>query len=193
LRGLSCRRCGLPLEDSAGGCARCAARPLPLDRVAAAFVYDDIARRFLLRAKAGGRRELLAPFGRQLTAAIRSSGIAEGVDAIVGVPTHPVALLRRGFDPAAAISRAVARETGIRLDRGRLRRRLGLPRAAKSLTAEARWREARRAFVATLPGTGTFLLVDDVMTTGATASSCALALYSAGAVSVRLAVWARTL
>ena len=189
----SCRRCALPIEEPGAPCFRCEARPLPLEAVTAAFVYDDVARRFLLRAKQSSRPELLVPFGRQLAVAVRASGIAAGVTAIVAVPSDPWTRVRRGFDPAAEIARALASDLGVAPVRRSLRRRLRLTGAAKSLSAGARRRAAHRAFRPSRPIRGRVLLVDDVLTTGATASACALALRDAGASSVRLAVWARTL
>ena len=169
-------------------------RPLPLDALTAAFVYDETARRFLLRAKSAGRRELLVPFGRQLAAAVRSSGTAQGMDAVVAVPSSPFARLKRGFDPAATIAKELAAELQIPFDRAGLVRRVrpgGGP--AKSLGASARRAAVSRAFVARPAAARTVLLVDDVLTTGATASACARALRGAGATTVRAAVWARTL
>jgi predicted amidophosphoribosyltransferase len=190
-RGPACPRCALPLADGSLTCASCARHPLPLEAATAAFVYDDVARRFLLRAKRSGRPELLGPFGRQLAAAVRVSGIAAGAGVVVGVPSDGWTRLRRGFDPAGLIASALARELGVPVVRV-LRRKMRYA-AAKSLSRPARWRSTRRAFVARGRVRGTVLLVDDVLTTGATASACALALAEAGATSVRLAVWARTL
>ena len=195
-----CRRCALPLPAAAdaggpagGCCARCASRPPPFDRTVAAVVYDAHARRFLLRAKDGLRRDLLLPLAGQLAAAVTVSGIAEGIDGVVHVPSATLARLRRGFDPAGELAKVVARSCDRPLLGRALRKRgFGGP-ASKGLSAAARWASARTSFEPRRAVTGaTILLVDDVLTTGATAAACALALRSAGAREVRVAVWART-
>ncbi len=196
-----CRRCALPLPDrtaerssAPGICAKCAVAPLPFARVVAALDYDARARRFLLRAKDGHRPEILTALAGQLGAAVSVSAIAAGLDGIVPVPSTRLARWRRGFDPARLLAQELSRRTGVPLfDRVIRRRGLGGP-AAKKLGARARWRRAVCSVEAcrTIAGTRV-LLVDDVLTTGATATACAAALRSAGALEVRLAVWARTL
>jgi predicted amidophosphoribosyltransferase len=155
--------------------------------VQAAVLYDAVARSFVLRAKFGGRRELLTILGRQLAQVLRTSGFAEPCTVV------PWIRLRRGFNPALEIARPVAKHLGLPLARRALIRRLGGPAPAKRLGAARRQRAARRAF---RPGHSLsgerVLLVDDVFTTGATAGACAAALLDGGAESVRLAVWART-
>lgn len=155
--------------------------------------YDVRARRFLLRAKNGNRPELLSAIAGQLAAAVVLSGVAEGLDGIVPVPSSPLAYWRRGFNPAKELSRELSKATGLPLLGGVLRKRgIGGP-AAKALRARERWSGAARSFVPRKPVTDAgILLIDDVLTTGATASACATALRSAGAAEVRLAVWART-
>lgn len=199
-RGESCRRCALPLPGTAMGapaggrlCTRCAIRSSPFERAVAAVWYDDHARRFLLRGKDGHRPELLAALAQQLAAAISIAGTADGIEGIVPVPSSPVARWRRGFEPARLLAEEIARSTSIPLLGGILRKRLLGGPVSKAMNAPARWAWAARSVVSRrdVPDAA-LLLVDDVMTTGATATACALALLAAGAREVRVAVWART-
>jgi len=195
-----CHRCALRLPNGAaddgpagGCCARCALRPLPFDRAVAAVDYDANARRFLLRAKNGHRPEVLRPLAGQLAAAVFLSRLVEGIDGIVPVPSSLPTRWRRGFNPARELAGELARATGLPLFDGVLRKRgLGGP-AVKSLKGPARWAGAGRGIATGRMVQGAkILLVDDVLTTGATAAACAAALRAAGAVEIRVAVWART-
>lgn len=195
-----CRICALPLPDAAGvsgpaggRCARCVVRALPFDRAVAAVVYDDLARRFLLRAKDDHRPELLGPLTDQLAAAVAVSGIADAVGGVVPVPSSAWARWRRGFNPALEIARGLARASGLPLLDDVLHRRGRSGPAAKALSARRRWAGVGRNIVSRRDIAGIrVLLVDDVLTTGATAASCARALRASGAAEVRVAVWART-
>ena len=206
LRG-SCPACGEPAatSDLVGPpglpCARCLlalGRGRPWSRAALsgvrpAVAYDEVARRFLLRAKVGGRGEILPLLGGQLASTLVASSFAAGCGAVVPVPSHLGARLRRGFDPALEISRTVAAALCLPLVRA-LRRRWSRPGAAKRLSAAARAVALEGAFrsVGGRPLPARVLLVDDVLTTGATAAACARALRARGVEEVRLAVWART-
>jgi ComF family protein len=200
LFGPTCLRCALPLPPhahgggpSAGCCARCVVRPLPLEQTVAAVMYETVARRFLLRAKVHGRAEILAPLGAQLAVVVTAGGLIEHVDAIVPVPSSISSRWRRGFDPAREIAREVARATGVPLVSTALRQRIFPGTAAKTLAAAARWQGAERRIVARRAVDGMrVLLVDDVLTTGSTLASCARALRLVGAIEIRGAVWART-
>ncbi len=155
--------------------------------------YDALARRFVLRAKFGGRRELYMPMGRQIGRALGPCVRPKRWTAIVPVPAHPWTELRRGFNPALEIARSTSRIVGTPIRAGWLRRRLGRPRAVKRLDPARRRQALADVFVASRRAAGQrVLLVDDVYTTGATAEACGAALRSAGAEKVSLGVWART-
>jgi predicted amidophosphoribosyltransferase len=159
----------------------------------AAVNYDVRARRFLLRAKNGHRPEIFGALAGQLAAAVAIARLADGLDGIVPVPSSRLAYWRRGFSPANELARGLAGATRVPLLHGVLRRPgLGVP-PVKRLGARERWSGVGGRFVHRRAVRGLkILLVDDVLTTGATASACAAALGSAGAVEVRVAVWART-
>ena len=201
LRGPVCSGCGLPAAESSdllgparGRCAACLlVRPAP-DTVRALLAYDDHARRFLLRAKLSGRPELLREMGLQLAVAIERWRLHLGCTLLVPVPSHPWVNLRRGFAPADELARPVARRLGVHLDARILGRRTRSPLALKRMGATDRRSGVRRWFFVRVPLDGArVLLVDDVMTTGATARACARELKAAGATEVRVAVWGRRL
>jgi len=195
-----CFVCALPLPDGAdptgparGTCLRCAIRPGPIARTVAAVGYDPRARRFLLTAKNGHRPELFRPLAGQLAAAVSIAGAARGIDGIVPVPTSLRARWRRGFNPARELASGLADSTGLPLF-AEVLRQPGLGSAgSKGLGATARWARTAGRFTSRRSVVGMrLLLVDDVMTTGATAAECASCLRAAGALEVRVAVWART-
>ncbi len=194
-----CASCGvaLPLETdlvgpARGRCAACVLAPLGLDGVRAAVRYDSLSRRFLLRAKSGGRKEILSVLGRQLGSMLSVSGFAGGCTIVAPVPSHPWVLFRRGYNPALEIARPAAKTVALPLVR-LLSRRLARRRASKRLRAPGRRLSVVDAFRVRAGLKGhRVLLIDDVLTTGATLAACADALRRAGAVEVRAAVWART-
>jgi predicted amidophosphoribosyltransferase len=201
LRPPLCRGCGLPapegtdlLGPARGRCARCVLWPGQADLVLAAVAYDALARSFLLRAKVGLHRELLAPLAERLSRVVLDGGFAGGCSMVVPVPSHPLADLRRGFSPALEMARPLARRLGLPLPRRLLSRRLLDGSSTKRLPAHRRRSLASRAYRARWRLEGQrVLLIDDVMTSGATVGACAGALKRAGAAEVRAAVWARTL
>ncbi len=190
--GPVCDGCGAPYAyDLRARCAACAGRPRAFDRARAACLYDEDSRGLILKLKHGDRTDLAGLFARWLARA--AAELVEDCDAIAPVPMHRVRLFKRRYNQAAEIARPLARLTHRRylpdaLVRGRDtggqggRSRRGRREAVRGAFAvpDARRVEGRR-----------ILLVDDVLTTGATAEACARALRRAGAAAVHLAVVAR--
>jgi len=194
LDGPVCDGCGTPFEYDIGSrCAACLARPRAFDAARAACLYDETSREPILKLKHADRLDLAPLFARWLSRAAREL-IAEA-DAIAPVPLHSSRLLGRRYNQAADIARPLARLTGVPyLPDALVRRRATETQGGKS--GSGRRRNVQGAFqvpprrAARVAGKR-ILLIDDVLTTGATAEGCARALKAAGAVRVDVAVVAR--
>lgn len=186
----ACPRCALPLaSDTDATCGACLRRPPPLHEARAAFVYGFPLDRLLPRLKF--HRDLAA--GRLLAACMAERfGALETPGALVPIPLHRARLRQRGYDQALELAWPLARELGIPLARGALVRRHDT-QAQSRLDAPARRRNLRDAFA--VPGGAALpshvVLVDDVMTTGATLHAAAIALRRAGVARVDAWVCAR--
>lgn len=180
----------------AGGaiCAPCMAQPPRHDGIAAGTLYNDTARKLVLAFK-HGRRIALAPMLARLIAARLPA--MEGPWLVMPVPLHRWRLWHRGFNQAALLAAEIARLTGRELMVDALERRKRTP-ALGGLGRKARMRTLRGA-IAVDPHRGTrvrgaqVLLVDDVLTSGATSDACVAALKRAGATRVVIACFARVL
>ena len=173
-------------------CAACDGGKRPIARTRAACVYDADSRDLILSFKHADRTELGKLFGLWLGRA--AAELLADADAVAPVPLHPTRLLGRRYNQAAEIARPLAKRAGVPYLADALRRTRQGTQAGRS--ASGRRRGVQGAFA--VPDARRrevegrrILLVDDVMTTGATAESCARALLKAGARAVDVAVVAR--
>ena len=185
-----CRTCGLPLEATEMDCcAACLASPPTIARTRAAVAYGEITRALPLRLKYSRKVALartMARYMRPLLAAPADS-------LLVPVPLHRSRLWARGFNQSVLLARELSRHSAVEhAPRLLCRRKRTAP--LKGMGARQREREVRGAFSISdrqrVQGR-TIILVDDVLTTGSTASACAKALKRAGASRVELICWAR--
>jgi ComF family protein len=198
----ACAACQRPLPDLMGGagtageavCAPCMADPPRHDGIAAGTLYNEASRRLVLSFK-HGQRIALAPMMARLIAA--KLAFVDPDWLVVPVPLHRWRLWRRGFNQAALLAREIAKAHGAVLAIDMLERRKatptlgGLGRKARSRTLSgAIGVDARRA--PSLRG-AKVVLVDDVLTSGATSDACVSALKRAGAERVVVACFARVL
>jgi ComF family protein len=193
----ACTACARPFRDAARQgrlCKACQIEPPLHDGIAAATIYNDASRQLVLAFKHGSRIAM-APMMARLIAA-RLDGVGDDW-LVVPVPLHRWRLWQRGFNQAALLAREVARLTGARLCVDALVRRkatpmlggLGASERARMLAGAIAPRPARKARLAGAQ----ILLVDDVLTSGATSDACIVALHEAGAQSVKVACFARVL
>jgi len=184
-----CDRLGIPLPFDTGGrmiSAAAVANPPVYRRARAVASYDGVMRCLIHGFKYSDRHDLRSLFGNWLQQA--GGELLRDADIIVPVPLNRLRLLRRRFNQAAILSGELGRLTGIDHIPTTLRRVRATPTQV-GLTHDQRRRNVRGAFVVGRKErpriTGRrILLIDDVITTGATVDACAKALLTAGAESV---------
>jgi ComF family protein len=181
-----------PWSQRDGGCSECRGRALGFDRAIALGRYQGPIRDLCLRLK-HERDAWLAPWLAGLLIEARAELRGERADAwVVPVPLHWRRQWTRGYNQADALASGLARRLGLPLRRS-LRRVEATP-PLTTLSRTERSRLMRRAFQArstSRPEGRTVLLVDDILTTGATCGAAARALNQAGAVRVVAVVIAR--
>lgn len=194
--GAACGRCGFPAEPSGrrgrGGCVRCRGKKLHLDAAIAVARYRHGARNLVRSFKYGGETELGRPLAGMMAERLRGADFFGELDVIAPVAPHPERTRQRGFDQAKILADRVAEATGLAVRHDLLERRTRTAPQALLRRAE-RLRNMKGVFAANGDGARgrRILLVDDVMTTGATMADCARACRKAGALEVYGLVFAR--
>lgn len=197
IAGLVCDKCGTPLpgedEGRAEYCDDCLTIARPWDRGRAVCLYRDKGRDLVLSLKHADRLDLIRPMADWLARAVRPI-LAEGMIA-APIPLHWTRLLRRRYNQSALLCRAMAKRVGIDHCPDLLVR----PRKTESQEGKSRdqrFANLESAFRVHPRRKGKMvgrhvLLVDDVMTSGATFAAAADACYATGASQVSILVLAR--
>jgi ComF family protein len=188
--------CGLPFPYPVGDgavCAACSRDRQSWDRARAVMRYDKNSRRLVLMLKHGDQTHLATAFGRWMRRI--GAEMLDDADLVVPVPLHWTRLFTRRYNQAALLARAIRAAGGPPVAPDWLLRRRRTPSQGR-LGALARARNVRGAF-ALRPGREVrgkkLVVIDDVLTTGATAEECARVLRRAGAASVGVLTLARAL
>jgi len=192
-----CHCCGHPFDFDLGAgalCGECMREAPPFAMARAAFRYDEHSRALVLRLKYGDQLQLAPVYGAWLAKAGKE--LVAASDVIVPVPLHYWRFVGRRYNQSAVLAAALSKKTGLLLLPDALKRtRRTQPQA--SLTRRQRLDNVHGAFAPhphhgiTLKGKSV-LLIDDVMTSSATASACSEALLKAGARAVHVLTLART-
>lgn len=194
--GLVCNKCGVPLpgeDDGVVTCDDCLTTARPWHRGRAAALYQNTARRLILALKNNDRTELSRPMGDWM-AASAAPIITPGM-LVAPVPLHRWRLLKRRYNQAALLSARVAHTCGLahcpdllcRVRRTAPHTDLGAKERFSNLNNAIAVHKARGDMV----NNREVLIVDDVMTSGATLAACAEVCLAAGASQVSVLVFAR--
>jgi ComF family protein len=192
-----CPGCGLPLDSAAGGqCRQCAQGEYDFKQARSFGSYDGALRELLHLFKYARMRPLAAPLAARMAEVLEREWGAGQFDALVAVPLARDRQRERGYNQAQLLALELERRCRLPVLDGALSRvRATAPQTG--LTRAQRLENLRGAFAAGPRAAGLdarrILLIDDVMTTGATLSVCARVLSRAGAASVCALTVARTL
>lgn len=189
-----CQRCGIPFElalDEALTCDACLTDSPAFDRARAPLTYNEPSRKLILQLKHGDALHYAHTFAPMMRMAGRE--LLARADLLVPVPLARWRLWRRRYNQSAELARALSALTGTTVLYHTLRRMRRTPSQGGLNRAERR-RNVKNAFAVSLNDAvkdKTIVLIDDVMTSGATVHECARMLKKAGAARVDVLAIAR--
>lgn len=194
-----CASCGVPFPYQTGQegqeliCGECIAKPKLYDRASSAILYNDASRSLILKYKHGDKTQMTPIFVPWMMRA--GQGMLAQCDMVMPVPLHPFRLLRRLYNQSGLLASAIAQMAGRPYDALTLRRVIHTApqgnkgvRSRKSNVSKAFDIKVDRSHICEGKH---IVLVDDVLTSGATVEACAKTLKKAGAASVSVLTLAR--
>jgi ComF family protein len=194
-----CDACGIPLPVDLGPGALCGScvqpRRLRIGRARAAVIYDDASRGMILGFKNTDRTHAVPLFARWMARA--GADVLPQAELLIPVPLHWTRLFARSYNQAAMLAHGLHKLTGIRVLPDALVRRRRTPKLG-TLSAAERARTVSGIFAVRESASPRLagrrvMLIDDVLTSGATTRGCAAVLLAAGAAGVDVLAIARTL
>ena len=190
IRGRVCRRCGRPLPESTTTlCYACFGKLTSFKSNVAVAAYSDLAQQLIFKYKYKDHRYIGYHMAEMMAELLQAAWISD-VDCIVAVPSSRKRIRQRGYCQMELLAEHLSEMTGLSHQRRNLIRTQDTPRM-KKLNREGRSQALKGCFEVRTPENITgrsVLLIDDIMTTGATLEVCAQALLAAGA----LEVWTMT-
>lgn len=192
ITGSHCAACGSPSDESVPACTHCENRTPHFDRARILSPFDETIQGLIHQLKYRGKRSIGRRLGAMLGALIASDGGSGDLDMIVPVPLHPSRQKERGYNQSALVAHAMEARLGVGV-RTDLMARTRRTATQTKLNAAERAQNVAGAFEVRHPESvrgREILLVDDVLTTGATVNACSKVLLEAGAKRVCLAALA---
>ncbi|MBR5595095.1 MAG: ComF family protein [Alistipes sp.] len=163
----------------------------PIQRASALYFYDvdPMWREVIHRCKYRGQWSLAYNMGRWYGAILRESGEYADIDVIVPIPLHPLKRLKRGYNQSYYVAKGISRELGVGVDNSSIKRIVNNP-SQTTKSGTMRWQNVEHIFKLRHPERlqhKHILIVDDVLTTGATIASCITAIYG-GVAECRISI-----
>ncbi|MFQ5646949.1 MAG: phosphoribosyltransferase family protein [bacterium] len=184
--GEACEFCGQPLFTGESRLTRCGnCRPVNprADRTASLFFYDDALKEAIPLFKYRGHTRIGRVLARRMAESLDTYPEMAALDGIIPVPLHPARLRERGFNQSVILARAISRRFDLPLlsnlvkKTGNVHSQVGLSRSERKRMIKGSFAVAKGESVKN----GRFLVVDDVLTTGATSSEICKVLKKSGA------------